>query len=303
MKTRTASDKTLLLKTAAQIVNELRSRPTSGLRVRLNHSLKATSTQTNGWAVSIGRLDGLQTGLEIWLDRYARHEEAKFSACFWSGSSERIKALVNGVPDDWEIGHLDESDYEELEDGNYVLRRRLALKRFNTPIEEHYPEDHFFGFYDYSAKVGRGVDLGFIRSAVAFFSEMVQSGAEAAAPVDEVFPREENRKLVSAHLRRERSRFLAERCKQRDGYRCTVCGMIFAALYGDALGGGFAEAHHVKPLGSMGARVKTRLEDLITVCANCHRMLHRMDGVEGDVGKLQRIVRQNQKQNTNSKDP
>jgi len=67
--------------------------------------------------------------------------------------------------------------------------------------------------------------------------------------------------------------------------------MDFATVYGKALGGAFAEAHHKKPLGTLNAKVKTRLEDLITVCANCHRMLHRMEGKAGDITKLTSIVR------------
>jgi 5-methylcytosine-specific restriction endonuclease McrA len=290
MKKRTSAGRDVLLKTAAEIADQFRSQPVRGVRLKLNRSFTATGTLTRGWSVTVGRLDGLQTGLEVWVDRYARHEEPKFSACFWSESADRIKELVKRAPEDWDIGRFGESDYEELPDGSCVLKRKLAVKRFNQAIEEHYSEDHFFGFYDYSAAVGRAVDPGFIRSAVSFFSAMMEGGQELVAPENEVFPREENRKLVSAHLARERSRFLADRCKQRDGYLCQVCRMTFAAVYGDELGTGFAEAHNVRPLATLGKRVKTRLEDLITVCSNCHRMLHRMNGEEGDVDKLRRLV-------------
>ena len=34
------------------------------------------------------------------------------------------------------------------------------------------------------------------------------------------------------------------------------------------------EVHHKIPLGELGKRRKTRLEDLMCVCANCHRVLH-----------------------------
>jgi HNH endonuclease len=33
-----------------------------------------------------------------------------------------------------------------------------------------------------------------------------------------------------------------------------------------------AEAHHIVPLSQLRESVKTRLEDLATVCANCHRL-------------------------------
>ena len=35
--------------------------------------------------------------------------------------------------------------------------------------------------------------------------------------------------------------------------------------------------------------------DLVTVCGNCHRMLHRMDGKPDDIAKLKAIIRKNRK--------
>ena len=295
MKARTLPQKTHLLRMAKEIAGQLRPCSIPGLR--LSHTFKAIETNTKGWAVAIGRLNGLQTGLEIWVDGYARHEEPKFSACFWSAKAERIHELVKRAPDDWMIEQFSESDCEELPDGNYVLLRKLALTRFKLPIEEHYWEGSFFGFYDPGAATDAALCPGFIQSATAFFSEIARGSVEAGIPT-EVYPRWEDRKQVSSHLRRERSRFLAERCKQRDGYRCKVCNETFVSLYGE-LGEGFAEAHHLTPLEHLEDKVKTRLEDLVTVCANCHRMLHRMDGEEGDLAKLRRIVLKMEKQRSN----
>jgi 5-methylcytosine-specific restriction protein A len=50
-------------------------------------------------------------------------------------------------------------------------------------------------------------------------------------------------------------------------------GINLGALYG-ALGEGVADAHHLKPLASKPEKTKTQLKDLITVCPNCHRVLH-----------------------------
>jgi putative restriction endonuclease len=69
-----------------------------------------------------------------------------------------------------------------------------------------------------------------------------------------------------------------------------VCSFRFTAVYGK-LGNDFAEAHHITPLGKLRDGVKTRVEDLATVCANCHRMLHRMEGRRSDMGRLKAIVR------------
>ena len=52
-----------------------------------------------------------------------------------------------------------------------------------------------------------------------------------------------------------------------------ICGFDFASTYG-VLGERFIEVHHIVPLAQAGAS-KTKLTDLVLVCSNCHRMLHR----------------------------
>lgn len=55
---------------------------------------------------------------------------------------------------------------------------------------------------------------------------------------------------------------------------CEVCEFDFFDTYGE-LGKGFIECHHTKPIATYEVGAKTKLGDLATVCANCHRMLHR----------------------------
>lgn len=88
----------------------------------------------------------------------------------------------------------------------------------------------------------------------------------------------EGRLLERRHFARERDRSLrAKKIKQhRDKHgslACAICGFDFAAAYGDH-GDGYIECHHVIPLHASG-EVETRLDDLILICANCHRMVHR----------------------------
>jgi predicted HNH restriction endonuclease len=136
------------------------------------------------------------------------------------------------------------------------------------------------------------VNVHFCSRAVAFFLDVV----EAVPPTTDeegrrdVYPQYENRTRVALHLRRERSHLLATECKIRDNYECKVCGLTFAHVYGK-LGVGFAEAHHRVPLSQLKEHVKMRLRDLATVCANCHRMLHRMEGKRDDITKLRDVVR------------
>lgn len=45
------------------------------------------------------------------------------------------------------------------------------------------------------------------------------------------------------------------------------------------------------PLSQLRGQTKTRIEDLRTVCFNCHRMLHKLEGKRGDLINLKVIVR------------
>lgn len=78
------------------------------------------------------------------------------------------------------------------------------------------------------------------------------------------------------HLRRERARkirpaLLAKRA-QSNSLHCDACGL--KPPMGGDLAVAVFEAHHVVPL-SQGA-TKTRLEDMALLCANCHRLIHRV---------------------------
>ncbi len=52
------------------------------------------------------------------------------------------------------------------------------------------------------------------------------------------------------------------------------CAFDFEAMYGE-IGRGFGEVHHLLPLSEPIHARETRLQDLVVVCANCHRMIHR----------------------------
>ena len=59
------------------------------------------------------------------------------------------------------------------------------------------------------------------------------------------------------------------------GTRCMICGFDFEAVYGEA-GRNFIEVHHIKPLSEAKQEVQIDPEkDLICVCSNCHRIIHR----------------------------
>ena len=56
---------------------------------------------------------------------------------------------------------------------------------------------------------------------------------------------------------------------------CEVCEFDFYRIYGD-LGLGYIECHHNNPISTLTQESETRVGDLSLLCANCHRMIHRI---------------------------
>lgn len=96
---------------------------------------------------------------------------------------------------------------------------------------------------------------------------------------------------LKSHYRRERSRKLIalkkeQHKKERGLLRCEICGLSFVEIYPKSLGEDFIEVHHKTPLSQVESVVRTKLDDLLLVCANCHRMIHRTKDCEQNLELL-----------------
>jgi predicted HNH restriction endonuclease len=84
---------------------------------------------------------------------------------------------------------------------------------------------------------------------------------------------------MRTHLKRERNPMLRrqafERTRRDDPkLRCRACGFSFIDAYGE-LGADFIEMHHKIPVSSYIAPRDVSPSDLVPLCSNCHRMIHR----------------------------
>lgn len=78
------------------------------------------------------------------------------------------------------------------------------------------------------------------------------------------------------------------------GTKCMICGFDFEEKYGE-LGRGYIEVHHIKPLANLDEEVVINPEtDLICVCSNCHKMLHRFKNYIISADELKQIVEDNE---------
>lgn len=101
--------------------------------------------------------------------------------------------------------------------------------------------------------------------------------AEDSATSDEVAQVTEGRVIERIVTRRERNSALrkakVDKFRRRHGrLYCELCKFDFARAYGPH-GDGYIEVHHRVPLHASG-EVASTADDLILLCANCHRMIH-----------------------------
>lgn len=291
MKSKLTQSRAWLLAIAKAVAGELKV-CAEGTRLRIRVPSHAATTNTAGWSAIIGDLGKGQPRLEVWFDRFSGYPERKLYACFYTKARPQVASITRHVTRRlWpsRIVTLNDTTEEKF----LVLSEPLAQSEFNTPVLEEYADGRtFFGIYDPTRGTAERLSQLFRTRAVAFFEDVARALPKAKANDEqrEIYARFENRKFVASHLDRERSRLLATECKIRDGYECQVCALRFEDTYGK-LGSAFAEAHHIVPLGQLRENVRTRIEDLTTVCANCHRILHRMEGRRDDLKKLKIIVR------------
>ena len=76
------------------------------------------------------------------------------------------------------------------------------------------------------------------------------------------------------------------------GLSCAACGFNFEEVYGER-GKDFIEVHHIKPISTLNEKIEINPEkDLVPVCSNCHRMLHRKRDHVLTVEELRALIRQ-----------
>jgi len=129
-------------------------------------------------------------------------------------------------------------------------------------------------FLEREDEMRRTADL--IRAGIES-GELVEA-SEAVTDIDLEAEAREGRLLERKHLARERdaglrAKKIKKHMRTHGQLACETCGFDFKAKYGPH-GDGYIECHHVIPLHASG-ETKTRLDDLILICSNCHRMIHR----------------------------
>lgn len=73
------------------------------------------------------------------------------------------------------------------------------------------------------------------------------------------------------------------------GHVCKICGFDFNDVYGEDLADSYIEVHHIKQLAEGDQEIDPS-KDLIPICANYHRMLHKRKHNNIEVKELKQHI-------------
>ncbi|MBO6515445.1 MAG: DUF3578 domain-containing protein [Bacteroidia bacterium] len=131
-----------------------------------------------------------------------------------------------------------------------------------------------------------------LKRFMGYYHQLILNAPLELTPDDNLSIETKSKKL---HLSIARNSSLSNRVKSKKGYRCEVCSIKFDEVYGD-IGRGFIEAHHLTPVKDLDiGETRVDLEkDFAVLCANCHRMIHKLED-PSDVEGLKQIWEFNNK--------
>jgi len=266
-------DKQRIHAAAKMFVTELISRNLED-SIRLDRDRTFTEVDSDGWCLKIATYTP-SVYIELWLDKFLGQKRRFFWFGFVMDQVNGLKSLVALLPK-----HLQPIKHYTGSDIGYTSGERSHLKRppsdvdITHPILETYRSERrsYYGMYD---KGEHGsidpMQLDAVRAA-----NFVREVVDWLSDPDEFSRTEGGRRHLAVEVQ-IRNAEIARRRKEKDRYRCQVCNLLFEERYGE-LGKEFAEAHHLRRLSETKRPRNTTLDDLRTVCANCHRMLHKMPG-------------------------
>ncbi|MBN8586678.1 MAG: HNH endonuclease [Ignavibacteria bacterium] len=124
-----------------------------------------------------------------------------------------------------------------------------------------------------------------LESAFIELENNAETDKKAIEVFDENILIQEGIKKITEVSVYERSTLLREKAIDKfkntdDSIDCHTCDFNFSKFYGVALGKLFIEIHHVKPIfkyedEDLTRKIDDALDNVIPVCSNCHRMIHR----------------------------
>lgn len=155
--------------------------------------------------------------------------------------------------------------------------------------------EHFFNQYgmtqickeDFLFLVSLGVENE--KTCVRDSFDNIEKG-DVIGESETIYIDKEGKKKLVYGYKYERNPKLREEALRIHGYKCCACNFDFENFYGE-IGKDFIEVHHIKPLSEIKEeQVINPKYDLLPLCSNCHRMIHRSQKSVLTVESLKEII-------------
>lgn len=221
-------------------------------------------------------------GLSFWFENYNRGNGPVFSIRP-SGLKRHIVSIKFGAYASTCIEHIKNHASEESYDLAYAfieqLDNKYDVKLNGNLVEKNWRVDTGFNIeisrkdveQNSTETIGETVELIMI-PLMAAVAEII--GTEEIEE-EEVKGEEEGNLILSVVTKRERSTRNRLLCFAIHGEVCCICGLDPKTLYGAEIGR-ILEVHHIEPLSEIvKAKVYNPRTDLIPLCPNCHRAIHK----------------------------
>jgi 5-methylcytosine-specific restriction protein A len=209
------------------------------------------------------------------------HEEKK-QIIFGAWDRQKTGQKVKIFSEEWEkssrgkknAGYQQSREHIRLiEEGKYKLMT-FPMKYSDDRKDEHGVGPAKIESFEPILSENTLIKIGNSWYASRYEDEVVEPLAEELAS-DQKF-KEGSRVSVTINAY-ERNGKARAACIKHYGFTCTVCEISLTKTYG-RIADRFIHVHHVNPIGSKKEEyIIDPVKDLVTVCPNCHAMLHRVD--------------------------
>ena len=255
----------------------------------------AHESVTDGWWCDVLTLGAHRPYLVVLYDRFLPLPRPSLWIGLYSRSAKKVREHFKELSVDIDQRRVFGDKDITSKNGHDAIAGAVSMTKLERLSSESYWGTGYFAGRYFIGDLGDAKTRLTISKKALLFTDMLLTNYKNAGDDSETYRNLsglEGRRVVVKHLRRERYGALPVEAKKRDGFRCRVCSSRLLDRY-SPFGRTVAEAHHILPLGSSDGERRTTLDDLITVCPNCHRVLHTMEGAAGDWKKLAAIYRRN----------
>lgn len=240
-------------------------------------AIKIGPTNSYGYYTKLLKLKHIDGAIYLWIDNYVNHSRPKLSISYYNKSIEPILRIAKRLQNLDSTLKLNLTWLTNAKPNEFILRKPLSLKYFNKFIIENFENENYLTVVladNLNSSLNQKELVKNVVKFINILTGMILITSTKKAINGRV---RENDKILATHIRRERNlKYRADR-KIKDNYICQVCRFNRTRTLGP-LGSAALEVHHLTPLSHSEKHVYTGINDLITVCANCHKMIHKMGG-------------------------